>query len=84
MKKPMLFYAFDIDKYSKERGFHRDYRSNVPGKITESFDDMIEAIENEDYEFEKAKEYIANNFEYVDNHACDRIIEWIIQGNIHS
>ena len=82
MKKPMLFYAFDIDKYSKERGFHRDYRTNVPGKIVETFDDMIEAIEKKDFEFDKAREYIKNNFEHVDTHACDRIIEWIIQGNV--
>ena len=81
MKKPMLFYAFDIDEYSKDRGFHRDYRGNVPGRIAEDFDSMCRAIETDDYEFERVSQYVENNFEYNDTHACDRIIDWIIKGN---
>ena len=80
MRKPMLFYAFDIDEYTKERGFHRDYRTNVPGKIAETFDELYSAIETNDFCFEKVEEYISNNFEYTDSHACDRIIDWIIKG----
>ena len=55
MKKPMLFYAFDIDEYTKERGFHRDYKNNVPGKIVETFDDLINAINTKDFEYKKLK-----------------------------
>lgn len=82
MRKPILFYAFDIDEYMETRGFHRDYRTNVPGKIVETFDDMIQAIEKKDFEYEKVEEYIDNNFEFTDTHACDRIIDWIIRGNL--
>ena len=82
MRKPILFYAFDIDEYTETRGFHRDYRTNVPGKIVETFDDMIQAIEKKDFEYEKVEEYIDNNFEFTDTHACDRIIDWIIRGNL--
>ncbi len=82
MRKPILFYAFDIDEYTETRGFHRDYRTNVPGKIVETFDDMIQAIEKKDFEYKKVEEYIDNNFEFTDTHACDRIIDWIIRGNL--
>ena len=82
MRKPMLFYAYDIDEYTKERGFHRDYRRNVPGKIAETFDSMIDAIVNNDYEYNKVEEYISNNFDHTDTHACDRVIDWIIKGNL--
>ncbi|MCR5544146.1 MAG: CDP-glycerol glycerophosphotransferase family protein [Eubacterium sp.] len=82
MHKPMLFYAFDIDEYSKERGFHRDYRKNTPGKVVETFDDMISAIEKGDFEYEKVEEYLENNFEYIDSNSCHRIIDWVIRGNI--
>ena len=82
MRKPILFYAFDIDGYSKSRGFHRDYRSNVPGKITETFEEMCDAIISGDFEYEKVEEYIKNNFEQTDTHACDRIIDWIVRGNL--
>ena len=82
MRKPILFYSFDIDEYTETRGFHRDYRTNVPGKIVETFDDMIQAIEKKDFEYKKVEEYIDNNFEFTDTHACDRIIDWIIRGNL--
>ena len=82
MRKPILFFAFDIDGYSNSRGFHRDYRTNVPGKITETFEEMCAAIRAEDFEYEKVEEYIENNFEKIDSHACDRVIDWIIRGKI--
>jgi CDP-ribitol ribitolphosphotransferase len=43
---------------------------------------MIQAIEKKDFEYEKVEEYIDNNFEFTDTHACDRIIDWIIRGNL--
>lgn len=82
MRKPMLFFAYDIKGYSKSRGFHRDYRTNVPGRITENCTDMCEAIRQGDFEYEKVEEYIANNFEQTDTHACDRIIDWIVRGKL--
>ena len=83
MRKPMLFYSFDINDYSKSRGFHRDYRTNVPGKIVENFDAMIEAIQKKDFEYDKVEKYIENNFDNVDTNACQRIIDWIILGKPH-
>lgn len=83
MKKPMLFYAFDIDQYTKERGFHRDYRENVPGKIVETFDDMLTAIRSSDFEFPKVEKYLENNFDHIDTHASERIIDWVIHGKAH-
>lgn len=82
MRKPMLFYAFDIDDYVHTRGFHRDFDKNAPGRIVESFQDMLDAIYNTDFEYEKVEKYISENFESVDCHACDRIIDWIIRGNM--
>ena len=80
MRKPMLFYAFDKDQYLKERGFHRDYEACAPGKIVYTFDDMMEAIQKEDFEFEKVEKYIEESFDNIDTHACDRIIDYIIRG----
>ena len=80
MRKPMLFYAFDRDQYLKERGFHRDYEACAPGKIVYTFDDMMEAIQKEDFEFEKVEKYIEESFDNIDTHACDRIIDYIIRG----
>ena len=82
MKKPMLFFAFDEIQYSFSRGFHRDYKKAAPGKIVYKFDDLISAINNQDFEFEKVEEYVNHHFDYIDTHSSDRVIDWLILENI--
>ena len=82
MQKPMLFYAFDEESYAKDRGFHRPYRENAPGKVVADFDGLLAAIEAEDFESEKVAEYVGNHFDTVDTNACDRVIDWLIEGHL--
>jgi len=82
MRKPMLFFAYDKDQYSFARGFHRNYEENVPGKICYTFDEVIKAIEKEDFEFEKVQKYVETNFDHIDTNASKRVIDWVIRGNI--
>lgn len=82
MDKPMLMYVFDKVQYSTSRGFHRDYDSNVPGRICETFEDLLEAMEKEDYEFEKVSRFKEQYFDFVDDHNCDRVIDWLILGKL--
>ncbi len=82
MRKPMLFFAYDEIQYSFSRGFHRDYRLSTPGKVCVTFEELLDAIENKDFEYEKVEEYVEKHFDYIDSHASDRVIDWIILGNI--
>ncbi len=46
LKRPILFYTYDLDKYSKMlRGFYLDITSEVPGPLLYTTDEIIEAIE---------------------------------------
>lgn len=78
MKKPMLFFAFDKFEYSFTRGFHRNYEDAAPGKVCYQFDEVIKAIELQDFEIEKVDEYVAHHFDYIDSNASDRVIDWIV------
>ena len=78
MRKPMLFFAFDKIQYSFSRGFHRDYEEAAPGKVCYTFDELMDAFENEDFEFEKVQRYIDLHFDYIDSGSSDRVIDWII------
>ena len=82
MKRPMIFFAFDEIQYSFSRGFHRDYELSAPGKVCHTFDELLTAIEKEDFEYKKVEEYVQHHFDYIDTHASDRVIDWIILGNI--
>lgn len=82
MNKPMLFFAYDEIPYSFSRGFHRNYDQSAPGKIVHTFDELLKAIEQKDFEFEKVKQYVDFHFDYIDSNASDRVIDWLILGNI--
>ena len=82
MKKPMLFFAFDKDRYAVSRGFHRDYDSNVPGKIVVTFDELMDAMRKEDYEFEKVGQMLPEYFDHVDTQNSDRVIDWLVLGEL--
>lgn len=76
-KKPMLFYAFDEEEYAIDRGFHLDYEASAPGRVARSFSELVSAVRREDFQTEKADAYRERNFDHLDGHACDRIIDFI-------
>lgn len=82
MRKPMLFFAFDEIQYSFSRGFHRPYEESAPGKVCHTFDGILKAIEEQDFDYPKVEEYVQKHFDYIDSHASDRVIDWIILGQL--
>lgn len=78
LKKPMIFYAFDLLKYEADRGFYEPYIDMVPGKIVKTFDELMESIENKDFDVDKLDKFIKKNFKYTDGKSTDRIIDEII------
>ena len=82
MRKPMLFFAFDKASYSFLRGFHRDYEESAPGKVCYNFPDLLKAIKEQDFEYEKVEQYIDHHFDYIDSNASDRVIDWIIKDDM--
>ena len=82
MKKPMLFFAFDEIQYSFSRGFHRAYEESAPGKVCHTFEEVLQAIAQKDFDYPKVEEYVEKHFDYIDSHASDRVIDWIILGQL--
>ncbi|WP_350455439.1 CDP-glycerol glycerophosphotransferase family protein [Slackia heliotrinireducens] len=75
---PTLYYAFDKEEYISERDFYEPYDDFVSGKIVYTFDELLDAIANEDFELERLQDFVRKNFKHIDGHACDRIIDEII------
>ncbi|MCL1891113.1 MAG: CDP-glycerol glycerophosphotransferase family protein [Coriobacteriia bacterium] len=44
MKKPVYFYAFDLEAYEKSRGIFIDYHNEVPNAVYKNARDLIDAI----------------------------------------
>jgi len=79
---PMLFYAFDLEEYISKRDFYEPFESFVPGKIVQDFDSLMTAIYEGDFDKEKVAPFCERNFEFRDGGSTDRVIDWLILGNL--
>lgn len=74
---PMIFYAFDLEKYINERDFYFDFKLYVPGKIVYSLDELIASINNNDFCTEKIGPFADMFFDKRDGKATDRVVKLI-------
>lgn len=54
LKRPVIFYPYDIDKYSKDRGFYFDYSTFVPGPIVYNEKELFNLFNNSKNIFNKS------------------------------
>jgi len=78
LDRPMLFFAPDKVNYAATRGFHRDFDETAPGRVCETFDEVLEALANQDYDIDKVARFRDENFDIVDTGAADRVIDQLI------
>lgn len=82
LRRPILYYTYDLDKYENVlRGFYIDIRSEVPGPLLYTTEEVIDAVENIDDITEKYSEKydeFYDRFCYIeDGNASKRIVEEI-------
>ena len=78
LRKPILFFTYDREFYELTRGVHRDVKGHAPGRVCDTFDELMNALENEEYEFDKTIKFADENFDNLDGHAADRVIDLIL------
>lgn len=78
MNKPVLFFTYDRESYELTRGVHKSVKDEAPGKVCDTFDELIEALANKDYDFEKTAAFRDANFRNYDGNAADKIIDTIL------
>ena len=81
--KPVYFYAFDLERYTKERAFYFDYESYVPGPVAKDFQTLLNLINSTVSETYRKRRYSFNfaNFGTPDGKAAQRIVDRIIYNN---
>ena len=81
LKRPMIFYMYDLEHYrDKSNGFYIDLEE-LPGKITETQEELEQEIERIDKEFKYDEKYKRFNEKYNyldDGKASKRVVEEII------
>src|SRR5699024_4828699 len=75
LHKPMIFFAYDIDKYAKERGFWDNYDKLVPGPIVENTDDLITVLRADNFDMDRIKSFSNEWNQYSDGFSSERLIK---------
>ncbi|NLD19045.1 MAG: teichoic acid biosynthesis protein [Clostridiales bacterium] len=78
LERPVLFYTYDREIYELTRGVHRSIKDNAPGKVCDTFIQLMESLENGDFEEEKIKQFVIDNFGGYKGNASDRVIDDIL------
>ena len=79
-KKPILFYTYDRVHYEITRGVYQDVKSSAPGKVCDTFEELMQALEDKDYEYEKTAAFAGADSADSAGHASDTVIDKIILG----
>ena len=78
--KPVYFYAFDLERYEKDRAFYYDYESYVPGPVAKDFQTLLNLLNSNVSETYRLRRNDFNyaNFGTPDGKAAERIVDKII------
>lgn len=78
LKVPMLFYVYDLDEYIRDRDFYFDLRLNSPGKLVYNEQELIDAVNNEDFETERIESFERMFFDKRDGKSTERVVDLIL------
>lgn len=78
LNKPMLFFAFDVEKYIEERDFYYDYFDFIPGRLVKTTNEIIRSIKEEQFESEKIKSFVNYFFDDTLGKASKNVVDELI------
>ncbi|WP_337020057.1 CDP-glycerol glycerophosphotransferase family protein [Oceanobacillus massiliensis] len=78
LKKPMLFFAYDVEKYIEERDFYYDYFDFIPGPILKNTSEIVDAINQKEFQMDKIQPFIRNFFDDTLGRASKNVVDQVI------
>ncbi len=78
--RPMVFFAYDLEEYDRDRSFYYDYESFVPGPVVKDTDSLVDVIKNENFETEKLLPFKQRFMSACDGKSTERIADELTNG----
>ncbi|TVT28900.1 hypothetical protein FO441_01060 [Salinicoccus cyprini] len=82
LKRPMIFYPYDLEQYEEKRGIWFDYESFVPGPVVHNTKGIIESITNQAFDNEEIEAFDRKWNTYADGNATRRLVQSIYKNSI--
>lgn len=78
LNKPCVFYAYDLEEYTRERDFFFEYKNYVPGPVAVTFEQLLEAVAAGGRDEDKLARFRAFNFGSPDGRAAERVVDAVL------
>lgn len=78
LKKPIAFFAHDLQEYIKERDFYLDFDKMVPGPIFHDTEGLAKWVKQENYDLNSIDEFQHQFFDYADGQTSKRIVHHLM------
>ena len=78
-EKPMVFYVPDLAAYQEKVGIYLDYKKEMPGPIVSNEQDLLQVLQNNQYDISKIQQFKHKYFQYFDGQSTHRVVELIDQ-----
>ncbi|NTU26060.1 glycosyltransferase [Bacillus tequilensis] len=79
LRKPIIFFAYDLEDYLSERGFYFDYKSNVPGPIAKNTAELTGIIKQNKFDLQKVSNFCNYYIEGNQGATTKRVLNEIFQ-----
>ena len=80
LKRPMIFYAYDLEDYVDKRNFYYDYKTLIPGKIAKTTEELAALIASvEAYDYSLLEDFTNKFMSGCDGNSTKRIFEELVQ-----
>ena len=76
--KPLFFYTFDFDEYEGSRSFYIDYKAEMPGFITGNPYELIDVIDNNQYDLDMVKNF-ADKYVTLQKDCTKNLVSWLLE-----
>ncbi|MFB9860236.1 CDP-glycerol glycerophosphotransferase family protein [Salinicoccus siamensis] len=81
LKRPMIFFAYDLEQYERTRGIWFDYKKTMPGPVVETTDALIETIQQNRFDEAEVTVFDATWNKYADGQATSRLVKAIYKAD---
>lgn len=78
-ERPMAFFAPDLDRYERERGFYFDYATGVPGPVFIETRTLADHVSAGEFDLDRVRRFRADAFDVADGRACARFVELVVR-----
>lgn len=77
LRRPMIFYPYDLERYGKSRGFQNDYLDLVPGPVAFSTRRIISLIRDNAFDFKKIARFSEEWNMYSKGRSSYRVVQYM-------